>query len=110
MAWYEWISSHFYEGLVLFLLIRYRNKMIFIPLAGGNGHLQVDELAKGVLLVAFGFSVKAEIERVTQWQVFPDSYWYALLGAVILIAGLKEGKMLFEKIKKPADTAPQQVL
>lgn len=104
MIFVDWISEHFYEVLILYLFVRYNRKLVFLPLAGGNGHVQLDELAKGVILGAFALSAKAEASRVQQWQIFPDSYWYALLGAVILIAGLKQGAELFNRGKERGTT------
>lgn len=72
-------------------MIKWFNKIwmtyIFTPLAGGNGKIQMDELAKGILL---GMIISASIkEGRTPEQMYPDSYWTFLFMAVFGIAGLK---------------------
>jgi hypothetical protein len=60
---------------------------IFTPLAGGNGKIQMDEMAKVILLIMI---ISASIkEGRTSQQVYPDSYWTFLFMAVFGIAGLK---------------------
>lgn len=65
---------------------------IYTALAGGNGNLQTDELAKGIILLVFYLSFRSESTRSDMAHyLFPDSYWFAILGCVALIAGIKSG-------------------
>jgi hypothetical protein len=68
---------------------------IFDPLAGGNGKIQMDELAKAILLVMI---VRASIkEGLTAEQMYPDVYWLSIFAAVCVIAGIKPA---FRKIQE----------
>lgn len=80
--------------IIVFLV--YRERLVFTPLAGGNGVVQMDELSKGVIMLVFYLSARAEAFRTTEYHVFSDAYWYALLGCVALIAGIKSG--VFHKL------------
>jgi len=77
-------------------LIIYR-KELFVALAGGNGKLQMDEINKGLILLIFYLSFNAEAFRSDlNNHVFDASYWYAIIGGVFLIAGLKIGQDYFK--------------
>jgi hypothetical protein len=73
-------------------------------MAGGNGKVQMDELAKGIILAVFIFSAVLEGFRKHDYHVFSDAYYFALLGAVCLIAGIKHGSKLFSHKDKPKET------
>lgn len=99
MIVWTWLTEHFYECLILAVLAWYHRTLIMVPIRGGNGVVQMAELAQAIILTVFIFSVKAEIEREHEWSVFESAYWYALLGTVIMIAGFKGvGKSLIDKI------------
>lgn len=101
----QFLSNNGFDILLLIVLIIYRQQLVFNPLKGGNGIVQMDEAGKALILLVFYRSANAERLRQTEYNVFPDAYWYALLGAVILIAGLKEGKHMFIKSKEKSDGA-----
>jgi hypothetical protein len=69
-----------------FLLYLYTT-FIFKPLAGGNGVIQMDEMAKAVLLIMIVRSSLKEEKAIG--QVFPDVYWICIFGAVCAIAAIK---------------------
>lgn len=96
----QFLLDNGFDILLLVVLIIYRQKLVFDPLKGGNGVVQMDEAGKALILLVFYRSANAERLRDTEYNVFPDAYWYALLGAVILIAGLKQGRDLFNKSKE----------
>jgi hypothetical protein len=60
---------------------------IFDPLAGGNGKIQMDEVAKAILLVIT--CTAAYREGTSDAQVYPDVFWLSLIAGVAAIAGLK---------------------
>lgn len=99
MWFLTWLNQHFYEVLILLYLAWNHRAVVLTPLKGGNGIVQMAELGQMIILIMTALSAKAEAERDHEWQVYPDSYWYALLGAVILIAGLKGGKDLIATFK-----------
>lgn len=60
---------------------------IFTPLAGGNGKIQMAELVRAVMVIEF---IRASIqEGVTVEQVYPDSYWLGMIGAICAIAAIQ---------------------
>jgi hypothetical protein len=60
---------------------------VFDPLAGGNGKIQMDELAKAVLVIMI---IRASIkEGASPDQVYPDIYWISLFASVCAIAAIK---------------------
>lgn len=88
-----WIWEHTIELIALYILFRYWRQiyqdMVFTPLAGGNGKIQMNEAAQGVILLVFAGSSYVEATRTTEYHIFSDAYYFALLGAVAVIAGLK---------------------
>jgi hypothetical protein len=60
---------------------------IFDPLAGGNGKIQMDELAKAILLVMICRA--SWKEGISPEQVYPDVYWISIFAAVCAIAAIK---------------------
>lgn len=72
-------------------MIKWFNKIwhtyVFIPLAGGNGKIQMDELTKAVLVVMICRASLQEGRSVE--QVYPDIYWIMIFTAVFAIAAIK---------------------
>lgn len=101
------LLPYIFDAFLALMFFIYRKELLFVPLAGGNGVVQMDELAKGIILVVFYLSARAEAFREHDWHIFSDAYWYALLGCVALIAGIKAGA--FNKIlgKKEEDKTHQ---
>lgn len=99
------ILPYMFDIFVIGMFTIYRDKLLFTPLAGGNGIVQMDELSKGIIMVVFYLSARAEAFRVTEYHIFSDAYWYALLGCVALIAGIKSGVFTkFTKGHEPKET------
>ena len=87
--------------IFLFIATMIYRKELFSALAGGNGKLQMDEIGKGLILLIFYLSFNAERERLDlASNVFPESYWFAIIGGVFLIAGLKGASDYFKHKKK----------
>ena len=81
-------------------MIIYRREL-YKALAGGNGLLQTDEIGKGLILLIFYLSFNAERERSNLTEhVFHESYWFAIIGGVFLIAGLKGAQDYFKSKDK----------
>ena len=64
-------------------------KVFFDPLAGGNGKVQMNEAAKGLILVLFCLLLYVEAKRPTEAHIFDKEIFYAMLAAVMGIAGLQ---------------------
>lgn len=60
---------------------------IFDPLAGGNGKIQMDEMAKAILLIMICRA--SWKEGLSPEQVYPDVYWISIFAAVCAIAAIK---------------------
>ena len=71
---------------------------IFKPLAGGNGVVQMDEIAKAILLVMICRASFREGESPD--QIYPDIYWICIFAAVCAIAAIKPA---FSKFKSMND-------
>lgn len=107
--WYYFSKAFQYRWEILFFLIVLRwgsliyKELVFTPLAGGNGKVQMDELAKYVVIVSFVFSSYIEGSRKHEWHIFSDAYWFALLGSVCIIGGLKNVDFSKMFTKSPPD-------
>lgn len=62
---------------------------IFDPIAGGNGKVQMDELAKAIILVLTVWSVTKDGNRVHEWSYFSDAFYMTMLGGLFAIAAIK---------------------
>jgi hypothetical protein len=97
----SWLWDNVWTLTALVFVIRYGKTiykdLFFTPLAGGNGHVQMDEAAKGVILGVFVFSAVVEAFRKTEYHVFSDAYYASLLLSVCAIAAIKPA---FSKIKE----------
>ena len=77
---------------------------VFDPLAGGNGKIQMDEIAKLVLLIMIW---KASIiEGKSTEQVYPDIYWIMIFTAVCAIAAIKPACSKVKELYKKEDKEP----
>src|SRR5690554_796251 len=87
------IMPHLWSVLGLVIVIRYGRRiyqeLIFTPLAGGNGKVQMDEMAKAMILGVFIYCVHVDATRETEYHVFSDTYYFALLLSVCAIASIK---------------------
>lgn len=72
------------------------NTFFFDPLAGGNGKVQMDEIAKAVLIVMIcAASVR---EGKSTEQVYPDIYWIMIFASYAAIAAIKPAFGKFKTI------------
>jgi hypothetical protein len=69
---------------------------IFDPLAGGNGKIQMDEIAKAILLVMICRASFREGESPD--QIYPDIYWICIFAAVCAIAAIKPAFSKFKSL------------
>jgi hypothetical protein len=72
--------------MIRFLNYIYRT-FFFDPLAGGNGKIQMDEIAKAILLTMI--CVASFREGKSNDQVYPDIYWIMIFASVCAIAAIK---------------------
>ncbi len=72
--------------MVKFLSYIYKT-FFFDPLAGGNGKVQMDEIAKAVMVVMICVASFREGSSIE--QVYPDIYWIMIFAAVCAIAAIK---------------------
>jgi len=95
-----WIWENIWQLIAVGILLRYGKRLakivLFDPLAGGNGKVQMDELAKAIILAVFVFSAYIEATRITEHHVFSDTYFFSLLLSVCAIAAIKP---VFENMK-----------
>ena len=101
MEFLQSIEKYAFDLFVLIGVMFYR-KELYTAIAGGNGQLQMDEIAKALILVVFYISARAERFREHEYQIYPEWYWVSLLGTVAIIAGIKAGtfKKLIGKHEK----------
>lgn len=89
----NFIWENIWTLILIAAIIKYGRKiyqdLIFTPLAGGNGKVQMDEVAKAIILIVFVLSAYKEANRTTEHQVFTDTYFAALLLTVCAIAAIK---------------------
>lgn len=101
----DWFITNIdlFDLFFLICIIIYR-RGIFTAIAGGNGKLQMTELAQAIILCLFYISVRAERLRPHEYSIFPDTYWISLFAAVTVIAGIKE--KVFHKSQPKEDLKP----
>ena len=84
------LYENWFALTVVVLVIVYRQKLIWEPLSAGNGHVSMDEAAKGILLVVFGWGVWKEGTRIDlDKRVFDDTFFLILVSAVFAIANIR---------------------
>lgn len=92
-ALFEFLWSNIWTLIAVATVLLYGRKLyqdlLFTPLAGGNGKVQMDELAKLVILIVFVYSCYVEAHRKTVEHVFTDMYFASLLLTVCAIAAIK---------------------
>lgn len=85
---------------------------IFNPLAGGNGKIQINEIAQGSIVALFIYSVHKEATRDHEWAIFAEAYWWSLMFGIFSVAGLKHikhwtgGKQDHHKPEKKSEEPP----
>lgn len=73
-------------------------ELIFNPLAGGNGKVQMDELAKGIVLTIFILASWKDGTRVHEWSFFSDSFYAILLATICGIAAIKPASGILHNV------------
>lgn len=91
--WATWLWENL-EILGFLSFLWYHRKyvyqtFIFNPLAGGNGKVQMDELAKAIIIVLCIWSINRDAHRTHSWPYFSDAYYLSLFGALFAIASIK---------------------
>jgi hypothetical protein len=91
--WVSWLWENI-EVLGTLSYLWYHRKyvyktFIFTPLAGGNGKIQMDELAKGLIIAICVWSINKDANRTHEWAYFSDAYYLSLFGAFFAIASIK---------------------
>lgn len=83
-------------------------ELIFTPLAGGNGKVQMDELAKGIVLTVLVLASYVDGNRTHEWPYFSDSFYAILLAGVFGIAAIKPATEVLTNYfqKSPTPTEP----
>lgn len=78
--------------------------LFFDPLAGGNGKVQMDEIAKAVMIVMICMASAREGKSTE--QVYPDIYWIMIFSSYAAVAAIKPA---FSKLvsKKENENPPQ---
>lgn len=100
---WNFFLDHFWSVVaciaVLFYGRTFHERYIFTPLAGGNGKIQMDELAKGVLIAILLWSVNRDGYRVHEWTFFSDAYYAALIAGLFAIAAIKPAASILKNYK-----------
>lgn len=90
-------------------LIVYRKKLIWEPLSGGNGHVQMDELSKAVIVGLVIYSVAKEANRPDlDKHIFSETYFLILLSGLFSIAGLPILEKFLEQRRQFLEQRQQQ--
>lgn len=74
------------------------NGLFLEPIRGGNGKTQMDELAKWVMIWTLVYMI--HLEGKSTDQVFPESWGWAIILGIILIAGYQESVKVIGDIFK----------
>lgn len=107
--WMNFLIENWLMITTVVMLIVYRQKMIWEPLSGGNGHLSMDECAKALLLAVFAWGVWREGTRADLSQrVFDDTFFLILVSAVFAIANINISIDLNQIINKKKPTEPKE--
>ena len=91
-------------SLVVFaVFVLWERKVLFKglflePIRGGNGKTQMDELAKWIMIWMLVYMIHLEGQSVE--QVFPESWGWAIIMGIFLIAGYQETVKVFGEILK----------
>ena len=109
-AIFEFLLEYFWSLVAIMLVLVYGRTVykdfIFTPLAGGNGKIQMDELAKGIVLAILIWAVHRDGYRTHEWTYFTDAFYAALLAAIFAIASIKPVTSVLNAVKKK-DTPTQ---
>lgn len=104
----SFIADNYITITLMVFIIVYHKKLIWEPLAGDDNRVQMDEAAKGGILLLTFCSAYAEGTRTHEWALFSDAYWWSLMFALLTIAGMKHLKHLrFHGDKKTTTQEPQ---
>jgi hypothetical protein len=79
--------------------------LFFDPLAGGNGKVQMDEIAKAVMIIMICMASAREGKSTE--QVYPDIYWIMIFASYAAIAAIKPA---FSKYIHKPETKEKDVI
>lgn len=83
-------------------------ELIFTPLAGGNGKVQMNELAKGITLTVLILASWKDGNRTHEWAYFSDAFYAILLAGVFGIAAIEPAAGVLTSYFQKKDTTPTQ--
>lgn len=90
---WSFVVEHFWTMVALLGILVYgktiHDKYVFTPLAGGNGKIQMDELAKGIIMAILIWAVQRDGYRGHEWAYFSDVFYATLLAGIFAIAAIK---------------------
>lgn len=104
----SFIADNYVTITLLIFIIIYHKKLIWEPLAGDDNRLQMDEAAKGGILLLTFCSAYVEGTRDHEWPYFSEAYWWALMFALFSIAGVKHLKNIRFPSGEDKKSAPDQ--
>lgn len=84
------LYANWFALTVVVLVIVYRQKLIWEPLSSSDGYISMDECAKAIILVFFGWGVWREGTRADlDKRVFDDTFFLIMVSAVFAIANIR---------------------
>lgn len=83
-------------------LAKFYQTYVFDPLAGGNGKIQMDEIAKAILLIMICRASYHEGQSPA--QAYPDIYWIMIFTSVCAIAAIKPAFSKINELKNGKTT------
>ncbi len=87
------LAEHFWTIIVFIGIMIFgrtiHNKYIFEPVAGADGKVKMDELAKGIIMGILIWSVQRDGYRSHEWPFFSDVFYATLLAGIFAIAAIK---------------------
>jgi hypothetical protein len=93
LAVWNFVGEHFWTITAITFAAIYRKAIykdfIFTPLAGGNGKVQMDEAAKGVIIAVLLWCVARDGYRNHEWAYFSGTFYATLLAGLFAIASIK---------------------
>lgn len=94
--------------ILVVTVLWHRKKLLWEPLSGGNGHVQMDELSKFIILGLLIFCVYVEATRENlDKQVFSDTFYLILLGGAFSIASIKPITTMIKFRSKEREKPPE---
>jgi hypothetical protein len=90
---WDFIVEHFWTLAMMAGVLTFgrtlHKEYIHDPLSGPDGKIQMDELAKGIVMGILIWSVYRDGYRLHEWPYFSDGFYAALLAGIFAIAAIK---------------------